>query len=495
LNPATSSPVNIRFQQQIGWALLVVGTLAILIATLSPFTFDLHHTNRLALLPSSFLDLPRNVLLFVPFGVGLSCVANARTASIVGISFGVTAIVEALQFFLPHRVPNLSDVAANTFGGYVGALCFRLWQRRDWCLSQLGRTWRPAQVITVWATYFALAIVLVAVLLSGLRPSGWDDKFRLALGNELTGDRPWSGSLRDVALFDRPVNADQARELLGGAIPKALQDSVLVSYPLVESYEPAVGVASRLVRAGMEPSAPGTNGAELIPKGWLVTSEAVTAITQRINSTREFTLALTATPAILDQRGPARIFTISRHPYSRNLTLSQTRDALALRWRSNWTGTNGVTPELQFPDVFVSLEPVRAVLSFSANTVSLYTSRSAATSSIFLGPELGAAAILREGKWWQARVGSARLLVSSMALPIMIYVPLGIASGFVAISGIGAQIWSVLSVVCPPLLYELAVVRWGEVSFRWPFFALGMFLIAASLLFVRSVRYFLLRRQ
>ncbi len=35
--------------------------------------------------------------------------------------------------------------------------------------------------------------------------SNWDAGFRLALGNELTNDRPWRGELRLVALYSRAL--------------------------------------------------------------------------------------------------------------------------------------------------------------------------------------------------------------------------------------------------------------------------------------------------
>jgi hypothetical protein len=39
--------------------------------------------------------------------------------------------------------------------------------------------------------------------------SNWEDGFRLALGNELTQDRPWLGELYRVALYDRALDAGQ----------------------------------------------------------------------------------------------------------------------------------------------------------------------------------------------------------------------------------------------------------------------------------------------
>ena len=38
--------------------------------------------------------------------------------------------------------------------------------------------------------------------------SAWDD-YGFALGNEMTGDRPWLGELHLVAIFDRALSADE----------------------------------------------------------------------------------------------------------------------------------------------------------------------------------------------------------------------------------------------------------------------------------------------
>ncbi|HUG93719.1 MAG TPA: DUF1553 domain-containing protein [Planctomycetaceae bacterium] len=41
--------------------------------------------------------------------------------------------------------------------------------------------------------------------------SNWDEGFRLALGNELTGDRPWDGKFHFAALYDRALDETQIR--------------------------------------------------------------------------------------------------------------------------------------------------------------------------------------------------------------------------------------------------------------------------------------------
>lgn len=52
-----------------------------------------------------------------------------------------------------------------------------------------------------------------------------------------------------------------------------------------------------------------------------------------------------------DQYGPARIFTVSRDLWRRNLTVGQDGDTLVVRLRTPWSDTNGI-PEVRVPRVF-----------------------------------------------------------------------------------------------------------------------------------------------
>ena len=64
-----------------------------------------------------------------------------------------------------------------------------------------------------------------------------------------------------------------------------------------------------------------------------------------------FALDLSLRTASLDQRGPARIFTVSRDAGLRNLTLGQDRGDLVVRIRTPKHSLNG-TPEYRVPEVF-----------------------------------------------------------------------------------------------------------------------------------------------
>lgn len=74
-------------------------------------------------------DVVANLLAYFPLGflvvaVLLPCVRSITTAVGLGIaaSFTISLTMEALQTYLPARIPSNLDLATNTLGGLVGAL-------------------------------------------------------------------------------------------------------------------------------------------------------------------------------------------------------------------------------------------------------------------------------------------------------------------------------------------------------------------------------------
>ena len=115
-----------------GEILLVGSFLVILGATLWPFSIALRpltwseYANSFVLSPSTRLDPPGNVLLFVPFGFGLTSWRRRRGDSptrailiTLVAGFLVTAFVESMQIFLPHRTPNVSGYPHERVGRAV----------------------------------------------------------------------------------------------------------------------------------------------------------------------------------------------------------------------------------------------------------------------------------------------------------------------------------------------------------------------------------------
>lgn len=79
------------------------------------------------------IEFTANIALFVPFGVIVALrLPRHRWMLTVVIAAAVSIAVELAQgVFLTARVPALSDVIANTAGGFIGALLVRLiWSLR-----------------------------------------------------------------------------------------------------------------------------------------------------------------------------------------------------------------------------------------------------------------------------------------------------------------------------------------------------------------------------
>lgn len=69
------------------------------------------------------------------------------------------------------------------------------------------------------------------------------------------------------------------------------------------------------------------------------------ALLAAAKASNQLTIEAIITPANSQQKGPARIISLSQDAYHRNLTLGQERDQLILRLRTPQTGENGMKPE------------------------------------------------------------------------------------------------------------------------------------------------------
>ena len=58
--------------------------------------------------------------------------------------------------------------------------------------------------------------------------SGWSDKYRLSLANEMTGDRPWLGELHLVAIFSRALSAEEVSRNFAAGVPSAVDYAALL---------------------------------------------------------------------------------------------------------------------------------------------------------------------------------------------------------------------------------------------------------------------------
>lgn len=121
-----SVPVRLMLRPRFGGFLVVTGFLAIAATTLVPIpeqSAAAEETPLWCLVCGNYggVDVLNNVLLFVPFGAGL-WLRGMRLRSVAGLGALLSLGIESLQLLvIPGRDASLSDVLANTLGGWVGA--------------------------------------------------------------------------------------------------------------------------------------------------------------------------------------------------------------------------------------------------------------------------------------------------------------------------------------------------------------------------------------
>lgn len=409
------------------WGLgIVVGSLLLVVlATLFPFDFFLANGLSFTIIVSKLHgwgtvdDWGGNILLFVPFGLGLASVLQAsslKTAVKIVVVFivsaGVSGVVEILQIFLPGRFPAFADIAGNSLGGVVGFCCFRLWKGQILTslltLIKERRQYLSFNKLTASLIgYFALACLVSFILTTTSRLDTWDDSFALLIGNEHTGDRPWRGSLSELIIADRAISpAEVERAFSEANYWRTLGDSLLGYYQLSgeggrqdqtrklpdlswRTPEPLVGqnhyarvkdnVRPQIIFSALRTE---KTGVVLSPDRWLETENPATVMTDAIRKTSQFTLIATVAAAENWQTGPARIISLSGNPYIRNFTLGQEQSDLIVRLRTRFGGENGANPELMIPNVFADAKTRHIIAVYDGRYFRLYIDKASQSHSL-----------------------------------------------------------------------------------------------------------------
>jgi len=184
--------------------------------------------------------------------------------------------------------------------------------------------------------------------------SNWDSSWRLALGNELTKDRPWLGEFHQVSIYDRDLSEQEVIDRLKADETTGPRDA-LVFYDFREGSGQIIkdrsGKSDPLNLTIEDGSAVQwiDSGGLAIRSPVLIASQGPAAkITNAVRKSGAITIEAWIKPANTTQGGPARIVTVSRDPGSRNFTLGQKAGAYEIRFRTTSTSANG-EPALSSP--------------------------------------------------------------------------------------------------------------------------------------------------
>lgn len=264
-------------------------------------------------------DVINNMVLYLPLGIALGGSSLLR-AFLVGLSLSTGA--EILQLGFVDRIPSFVDIASNTGGAVAGYLAAKVLFRH--------RVRRPLTLKLNRA--FTAAAIFIALLGTGslVHPlmasdfSNWSPSFQLAAGNELTGKRPWSGTISELCIYPFAMSAEQIGQLAN----------------------PAAG-ANSITRFGTPVVGPMKPDEAKLKRGSpLLSSQENLRLYNALVTRNQMTLLVWMHPENLEQTGPARIVTYSQDWMYRNFALAQIRNTLTFRLRTPASGLNGTNPAL-----------------------------------------------------------------------------------------------------------------------------------------------------
>lgn len=221
-----------------GWLLAALGFAFIAIMTLTPQAGPPAFAPSMCILCGEMAvqDIILNVILFVPFGIGLR-LAGVRRHRVIAISFCLTAAVELLQMhIIAGRDSSLGDVITNTLGGALGVGLVDSW--RMWILPTPKQARR-----LLWGG----ALVWIGILATTV----W------ALHRSLPDTTLWGQWDPDILHFDTFTGSIVKADAAGFAVPPGARGSDPVFRKRLVS-------DSVLVRAAVVPGAPTERTAPIV---------------------------------------------------------------------------------------------------------------------------------------------------------------------------------------------------------------------------------------
>jgi hypothetical protein len=466
LSPQSSAP-------QWSNRILVAAIAGILFLTLYPFRLGPH--TRLPGTASPFLlnggmgknlgalDAFLNVLLFVPFGFGLTekLRSNRKGRAVCFVLVYLSGAlfsygIELTQNWVPGRDSGWADVITNSSGAVVGFLLFEICGRIVLeILSVLEAvldtflTWRAAAVLLL--IYFAACFTVSAHFQKKTRLSNWDPHCLLLIGNGADA-RPstgWMGEIFSLQVWDRALPDAVAEALTAGKPPDAAPPGLLGAYdfsghaPFQDRLQflPSVSwtPAATAQSAQGEPSLDGSQ--------WLASSAPASNLIAALQRTNAFAIRVVCKPGQGAGAG-SPIVSISR-PGVVDLAIRQD-DANLVFWFRNALSVKHSYMQWTIPNVFSAVQSHDILYSYDGSNLSLFID--GRKEPVYeLGPAPGFVHTFM-------RIKTIELQGYLYAYYALVFVPAGILLGALARTvrpdDTGGWLFFILSLVIPGLLLE-----------------------------------------
>jgi len=293
------------------------------------------------------VDLLVNIGLYVPLGVALR---RRGALSAVAFAAALSLVVEVIQLVYPDRYTAASDVIANVGGAFFGWFVSKRFGRRSaWGFDPFPLTTR----VGVFAVcLYATAAVFLSV--PGLRSdfSNWDPDCRLVAGDELTRDRPWSGEIDAVAVFDECFRSGEIKRLANLDSGSAL-DAGFASAPPLFVARPVDTLDS--IRG--------------VP---LIAASEHDRFFDALVARGKLTLVVWFRTRSERQTGPARIVGFSKSPWAQNFSLGQDGRALVFRLRTGTTAPGGFYPQIKTRAILEERRPTFVAATYDGRNARVY---------------------------------------------------------------------------------------------------------------------------
>jgi glycopeptide antibiotics resistance protein len=502
-----SNPVIKSLNQWANLIAIVVSVSFIVLVTLFPFNFTPTNFSFQAInnhlgAKSDLNDLVGNVLLFMPFGFSLvGWLLKSKIKILWAIILTILAntalslTVEILQIFLPLRSPDYSDVITNSTGGLLGTISYCFWNLAKFKsqLSRLVKTIKPllsrqklAAALIIWVLFtgfMALALQRATYL------SNWATDFPLVLGNEATGDRPWQGKISQLAIAPRAIDESEIAQVFANQ-GFLNTESLIANYALTgeDHYQDRTNQLPDLIWQGTQPQNQVTPGVNLTSDSWLSTPTPATKLAQKLRQTSQFTISTIVATANSQQKGPARIITLSSDPFHRNFTLGQHYSYLVFRLRTPITGENGMYLGLSVRGIFKDTQPIHLIITYKHSFLRLYVNSPENLYILGLTPESTLFRYLFPFEGDSLDLNKLGLFITKLMYYWLFFVPLGILTALIITLFPTRLSFTILSfmggIVVPALLLEL-LIR-GEYGLRLDNLSLSIAIATITMFLVRN---------
>jgi glycopeptide antibiotics resistance protein len=503
-----SQALELQSEVASSWSnrILTLSAAGILFLTLYPFRFSLHASPQLNGSPfllvsgvksSGPLAAFLNMLLFVPFGFGLSLKLREKGKSGIVILLLTTVAgallsycIEFAQIYIPTRDSGWEDIFTNSTGATVGYFIFALVGGPILnSLSEIENHFE--QFLTVRRAfllvllYFAIWLVVSVPLQAESRLSNWIRDSQFVIGNDATGhlDRVWTGDVSLVQLWSRALPPNLASEITAGRADAEAESNSLATYLLSggRSFEDKKGFLPALAWTPSVPDIRDDGALNLNGKSWLASRQDVSNLIQAFQNANSFSIRVVCTPTEIEG-SDGRIISISNHDGLANLSLWQ-RDANLVFWFRNSLSVRRDQLPLNIPEVFTQQRSRDILVSYDGSNLVVHIDGKRDPRRYEFTPGVPLAEIIRH-----IRVNE--LEGYTYIYYALVFIPGGVLLGLTTRRtrwGVQEAL-SLASLVLPCIILEMALIRVSGRAFSFANVVLSALLAIAGFAWINADR-------